>query len=359
MELRDPNNGETQSELENHGNGGIRDLPGAPPGSDDVDSSFSTPYVSAPSSPAHDPGSYYFSEPASHMHFILCSPSYSAAATPSTEAAASSSGHFEFEFEMPKRCPTAGATSAGSMISADELFLNGQIRSMKLSSHLQQPPAQPQAIAPLLDLDAEGEKEEQENPEVAEAGGRGRDLRIRRRLLHRRTRSLSPLRNHRFQWEEEEEQMRAKEAEAETPTSSLSSSAGRNSSKRWIFLKELLYRSMSEGRSRATGKEKFWRSISFSLSSKERSKPPRKKPGSSSLSSAANGAAGKRRGPGPGPAPSAHERHYTANRAQAEEMRKRTFLPYRQGLLGCLGFTSRSYGTMNGFAKTLDPVSFT
>ncbi|KVI06890.1 EF-Hand 1, calcium-binding site-containing protein [Cynara cardunculus var. scolymus] len=35
---------------------------------------------------------------------------------------------------------------------------------------------------------------------------------------------------------------------------------------------------------------------------------------------------------------SAHEIHYTANRAVAEEMRRKTFLPYKSGLLGCLGF---------------------
>ncbi|XP_071736782.1 uncharacterized protein [Rutidosis leptorrhynchoides] len=35
---------------------------------------------------------------------------------------------------------------------------------------------------------------------------------------------------------------------------------------------------------------------------------------------------------------SAHEIHYTANRAVAKEMRRKTFLPYKSGLLGCLGF---------------------
>lgn len=57
---------------------------------------------------------------------------------------------------------------------------------------------------------------------------------------------------------------------------------------------------------------------------------------------------GKRRVP-----PSPHELHYKANRAQAEELRKKTFLPYRQGLLGCLGFSSKGYGAMNGFARAL------
>ncbi|XP_010559223.1 PREDICTED: uncharacterized protein LOC104827699 [Tarenaya hassleriana] len=55
--------------------------------------------------------------------------------------------------------------------------------------------------------------------------------------------------------------------------------------------------------------------------------------------------------------PSAHELHYTANRAQAEEMKKRTYLPYRHGLFGCLGFSSKSYSALNGLARSLNPVS--
>lgn len=34
---------------------------------------------------------------------------------------------------------------------------------------------------------------------------------------------------------------------------------------------------------------------------------------------------------------SPHELHYKVQKAHAEELRKKTFLPYRQGLLGCLG----------------------
>jgi len=37
---------------------------------------------------------------------------------------------------------------------------------------------------------------------------------------------------------------------------------------------------------------------------------------------------------------SAHELHYIANRAQAEELRRKTSLPYRQGVLACLRFPS-------------------
>ncbi|KAH7281204.1 hypothetical protein KP509_36G035300 [Ceratopteris richardii] len=54
---------------------------------------------------------------------------------------------------------------------------------------------------------------------------------------------------------------------------------------------------------------------------------------------------------------SPHEMHYVRHKAQTEELRKRTFLPYRQGLLGCLGFTSRSYKTVSTISKTLQSVS--
>ncbi|XP_021279762.1 uncharacterized protein LOC110413322, partial [Herrania umbratica] len=144
-------------------------------------------------------------------------------------------------------------------------------------------------------------------------------------------------------------------------SSSRSSSSGRNS-KKWIFLKDLLYRSKSEGR--ANGKEKFWTSISFSPSKEKKiqeEKPPpsrqkqkeNKQGAGKKVSSGkpANGVA-KRRVP-----PSPHELLYTTNRAQAEEMKKRTYLPYRQGLFGCLGFSSKGYGALNGLARSLNPVS--
>ncbi|XP_072998317.1 uncharacterized protein [Typha latifolia] len=346
MELENPINGgeggdggEGHSELESQSNG------------DDIDSSCSTPYVSAPSSPGRGgagniaaAGGYFFSAPASPMHFILSSPPYSAAAI---STSFSSAGDIEFEFSA--RYPSSGGSAAGSMVSADEIFFNGQIRPMKLSSHLQRP----QSLAPLLDLDPE--EEEDEEPAM-----RGRDLRLRSGSIHRRTRSMSPLRNPRCQWREEEEdeppakgldtEPDPKQPDTATASSSASSSrssSGRNS-KRWIFLKDLLYRSKSEGRERSITKDKFWYSISFSPSSKDKPKPSsqRSKRTTSSSSSTA-----------PAKRPSAHERLYTTNRAQAEEMRRRTFLPYRQGLLGCLGFSSKSYGAFNGFAKTLNPVS--
>ncbi|KAJ8572812.1 hypothetical protein K7X08_009323 [Anisodus acutangulus] len=339
--------------------------------SDDIDSSCSTPYVSAPSSPGRgQPHSgFYYSAPASPMHFVLSTVSVKNAASTSISSPSE-------DFDFSARLTTDGAAADGSMSSADELFLNGQIRPMKLSTHLKRP----QVLAPLLDLD--------ENEEEEEKGFRGRDLKLRNRSLRRRTRSMSPLRTTSYEWQEdfeeelevvavkekkENEEIKEDDEENETSnettpcpagSSSRSSSVGR-SSKRWVFLKEFLYRSKSEGRNNT---HKFWSGISFSPVKDKKieknsasdsantsetkkgkqngnTKEGKKKPVNGSV-------IGKRRVP-----PSPHELHYTTNRAQSEEMRKKTFLPYRQGLLGCLGFSSKSYGAMNGFARALNPVS--
>ncbi|KAH1081212.1 hypothetical protein J1N35_020973 [Gossypium stocksii] len=346
--------------------------------SEDFDSTCSTPYVSAPSSPGRVPTpGYFFSAPASPMHFILSSsPSPTYHLKLESLAISGQSDASSFEFEFSSRFSSNGSVTVGSMSSADELFLNGQIRPMKLSSHLQRP----QNLAPLLDLDVEEDDDGLNKPEAS----RGRDLKLRSRSLHRKARSLSPLRNPEFQWEEEEEECIREErkevsklileglketdvSKETTPSSSASSSrsssSGRNS-KKWIFLKDLLYRSKSEGR--GNGKEKFWTSISFSSSKEkkiqmEHEKPPplkrkqkeNRQGAGKKVSSGkpANGVA-KRRIP-----PSPHELHYTTNRAQAEEMKKRTYLPYKQGLFGCLSFSSKSYGALNGLARSLNPVS--
>lgn len=379
--------------------------------SEDFDSACSSPYVSAPSSPGRGGGAsagYFYSAPASPMHYVLLSSS-AAAAHHRSESSSLMSPQCDnnASFEFSSRFSGSGS-AIGSMCSADELFLNGQIRPMKLSSHLQNP----QNLAPLIDLDVEDKESESKTGDVSEkrVASRGRDLELRSRSLHRKTRSLSPLRNPEFQWDEEdrngEREVREdileslekfddrKESETvsseTTPStsasSSRSSSSGRNS-KKWIFLKDLLYRSKSEGR--GNGKEKFWSSISFSPKDKKLNPPllnpsrEKKKSASSSETAADSGkqkqkekpkqkedkdkqqppakkiAAGKptngiakRRVP-----PSAHELHYTAKRAQAEEMKKRTYLPYRHGLFGCMGFTSKGYGALNGLARTLNPVS--
>lgn len=336
----------------------------------DIHSSTSSPFVSAPSSPGR--GSPLTAPPPAAAAFF-----YSAPASPMHSDAYHSSS---YEFEFSARFGISGTPSGGSMTSADELFLNGQIRPMKLSSHLQRP----QALDPLLDLDAHGVNEiEEEDTQVI---ARGRDVKWRDRSLRRRTRSMSPLRTPAFLWPEITEAGVVVDSEAlesgsskhdvgeevfgETnpsmsASSSRSSSSASRSSKRWIFLKDFLYRSKSEGRNNG---HKFWSSISFSpvkdrkasesttdsQGKKELKQQQQQRKGGIPAASrkATNGVGGKRR-----IQLSPHGVHYKASRAQAEELRKKTFLPYRQGLLGCLGFSSKGYGAINGFARALNPVS--
>ncbi|XP_024032248.1 uncharacterized protein LOC112094787, partial [Morus notabilis] len=143
----------------------------------------STPYVSAPSSPGRctsgaAAGGFFYSAPASPMHFVLTSNS----ASSSSSSSANDAVPLGFEFELGP----SGSGPTRPMSSADELFLNGKIRPMKLSTHLEKP----QSLAPLLDLNDDVE----EVVELCFEAVRGRDLRLRDKSLRRRTRSMSPLR---------------------------------------------------------------------------------------------------------------------------------------------------------------------
>ncbi|CAA2994893.1 Hypothetical predicted protein [Olea europaea subsp. europaea] len=347
--------------------------------SEDIDSTCSTPYVSAPSSPGHGssvPSGYFFSAPASPMHFLLSKGKDEPFSSKYEPVFGTSESGSSFEFEFCSRLSLNGLSGNGSMSSAEDLFLNGKIRPMKLSSHLQMP----QVLVPLEDLDGAGDE--------CSTSLRGRDLGMRNpRYAHRKTRSMSPFRTTQYEFHsvknacihedsEKEKETEAPASEETTPSvsasSSRSSSTGRNNSKKWMFLKDLLHRSKSEGR--ANSKDRFWSAISFSPA-KEQSPSPapltsmtstdkkrvknemaetqkqRKGKKVPATGKPANGV-WKRRVP-----PSAHELHYTSNRAQAEEMKKKTFLPYRQGLLGFLGFSSKNYGTFNGPTRTPNPVS--
>ncbi|XP_042426220.1 uncharacterized protein LOC122014101 [Zingiber officinale] len=228
--------------------------------------------------------------------------------------------------------------------------------------------------------------------EAEEKDVRSRDMMLRSKSVHRRARSLSPLRNLPFRWrphgaadeerggdgEKAPDRKKIKSEEAPAPpvsassrssssSSASSSSSSGWSSKRWIFLKDFLHRKKSEGSGHA--KEKFWRTISFSApkDSPRPTSPPEPETTPQPAESAArreqmtqprrqqrpvNGLGARRWAT----APSAHEWLYTANRAQAEEMNQRTFLPYRQGLLGCLWFGSKGYGAIDGFARSLNHV---
>ncbi|XP_037421266.1 zinc finger CCCH domain-containing protein 18-like [Triticum dicoccoides] len=310
------------------------DAPSDDPLAGGGDSACSTPFVSAPSSPTRDPFSGH--------HHAACF--FSAPASPTRGASnefACGGLDFDFDFDFSSRFPSP---SAAAMSSADELFHNGQIRPVRLSSMLLQP-HQPHLASPS------------QAPVVVEEGERGR---FRGRSVHRKARSLSPFRAH---WRSpsaapppESDSVEpaatppASRSSSSSSTASSASFSSSRSSRRWGFIKDLLHRSKSDG-----GKDSQHPAApappTFSATPK-RSPSPSPSP-----------AAARSRGAGRGRRRSAHERLYEARRAEAEEMRRRTYLPYRQGgllLFGCIGLGNRSYGTaVHGLARGLSTATAT
>lgn len=119
----------------------------------------------------------------------------------------------------------------------------------------------------------------------------------------RRTRSLSPLGASDYRREQQPVSTRITPVSTPVAAPPCSNETG---SKRWSFKDLFLFRSASDGRAM--------------------DKYPLKK---HFRSSGESGSVSKRRG-----RVSAHELHYNLNRANSNDMKKKTFLPYKQGILG-------------------------
>ncbi|KAJ9567425.1 hypothetical protein OSB04_003391 [Centaurea solstitialis] len=106
----------------------------------------------------------------------------------------------------------------------------------------------------------------------------------------------------------------------------LSASGSGKGSKKWSFKDLFLFRSASDGRAMDRDPLKKYSAIFRKHDEDLRNSSMRSdRNGSGSVS--------KRRG-----RVSAHELHYTVNRAVSNDMKKKTFLPYKQGILGRLAF---------------------
>ncbi|XP_030525135.2 uncharacterized protein LOC115737239 [Rhodamnia argentea] len=245
-------------------------------------------------------------------------------------------GGEDFVFDL------GGCSCESSAASADEIFHGGKIRPLKSSP--------PQSSAESRDDDTAGGKplepgqisrvEEFGTPCYPEKGReRGRERNVRPSSSsssspsfgRKGTRSLSPLRISDILLERDDEDEENSvlnihknllPLSSSSPSGSFSSSSTYFSSlisfskgdrRKWSFKDLLLFRSASEGR--GTSKDPF------------RKYSPGFKPG---------GIADR---PGSGSSQrateSTHESHYRMKRTASEEMKRRTALPYKHGLLGC------------------------
>ncbi|CAH2051757.1 unnamed protein product [Thlaspi arvense] len=282
------------------------------------DSTTSSPYITAPSSPTrfgNNNAFFFFSAPTSP------SPSTSSnipidwedqPRTPKKRSASDLDDDFEFNF--------SGQLDKSSFSAADELFDGGKIRPLSLSFT---PPIVSPPRSRVL------EKDDSDR-------GRDRSLGFSSRYDRKGSRSMSPLRVSDIMVDEEEVHESTKMVASNT--SNQKSSAflsailfpGR-AYKKWKLKDLLLFRSASDGRPVPT-KESLKR---YDILTKQEAEEAKNSSIRSRESCDSSVSRSRRRH---GAVVSAHEMHYTENRAVSEELKRKTFLPYKQGWLGCLGF---------------------
>lgn len=326
------------------------------------DARSSSPYLSAPSTPKRF-GELYFSAPNSPARI---SELYRDLNIPFDweEKPGTPNKEDDFAFDFSEDLEKAS-------LSADELFDGGQIRPLKppprMDEYRKSPnsPKSPRSSIgkrflqnafsprPKKEIDpfaaAVGstlqKTEHDRGRETGQERERGRGRSVEYNLSssnsgRRATRSLSPLRvSDELLWEEEQLKLQqiAKQSPINSkPSSSTSSSSKASTSKKWKLKDFLLFRSASEGR--ATDKDPFKRYAVL--------KHEELKKNASFRSTDSSGSGSRKRGQ-----VSAHELHYTMNRAVSEDLKKKTFLPYKQGILGRLAFNPAVSALANGFGS--------
>ncbi|MCL7049958.1 hypothetical protein MKW94_003617 [Papaver nudicaule] len=147
----------------------------------------------------------------------------------------------------------------------------------------------------------------------------------------RETRSLSPLRVAEFS---SYEQQRQQEQDSKEKSDSTSSSSSLKGSRKWRIRDFLLFRSASEGR--ASDKDPLRKYTALTRKNEDDK--------NSSFRSIDSTSSSVSRRKGGGGSVSAHEMHYKVNRAVIEESKKKTYLPYKPRLFGCIGFNPTAYG---------------
>nr|GMD89022.1 Trafficking kinesin-binding protein like [Ipomoea batatas] len=299
----------------------------------DFNSARASPCVTAPSTPRGF-GDYYLSAPTSPSHlsqlyrdfddFLIDDDEGKSAAefgvpfSWEEKPGKPKKGEdvFDFAFDVGEECET-------DSVSAEDLFDGGMIKPLE-------PP-------PPCSYGGRGKKSkiggfsprhkrksESFGDEIVSVRERGRERVSSLQSSSRRaTRSVSPLRVSQYPWEEQQDSAKA------PPLTSSSSSKGLV--KKWRLKDFFLFRSASEGR--ASDKDHLSKYTAAVVKG-------------SSFRGGNNDSLSRRRRRGP---ISAHELHYTFNKAISEDLKKKTFLPYKQGILGKLAFNPAVHALANGF----------
>ncbi|KAK7310390.1 hypothetical protein RJT34_07868 [Clitoria ternatea] len=274
------------------------------------DSNCSSPYITAPSSPQRF-GNFFFSAPTSptrgpnsslfnhHLNETNNNPRYSSVLDHNNDP---NEDDFQFDF---------GAHLEKPSLSADELFDGGKIRPLNSSSSKATSPSRREKEKRVVAEEATEEELAQQHKRASSFFIPSTTQKTSRKTSTGESNDVSP--------------QRCNTKISESSSSFLSSISFPRGYRKWRIKDFLLFRSASEGR--ASDKDPLRR---YTVLSKTAHEDVRNL---SFRSTESSGSVSRRRGP-----VSAHELHYTVNRAASEELKKKTLLPYKQGLLGCLGF---------------------
>ncbi|CAH9100423.1 unnamed protein product [Cuscuta europaea] len=251
-----------------------------------------------------------------------------------------SSGDFAFDF--------SGQLEMTHISAADELFDGGKIKPLKPPPRVlyegkeKESPKSPRspkwrvkdAFSPRhrrkdsdsfsAALEQSRKGEDDEDPSIQRRGRerRGNPTAAGWNSRRKKTRSLSPFRATNLLIDRNEI------IETDNNPCSPSSSSIATWYRKWRLKDLLLFRSASEGRASS---KKMMMETRYAMLKKNHQEDV--KNSSFRSTESVGSSSSRRRGP-----VSAHELHYTMNRAASEEMKRKTYLPYKQGLLGCLGF---------------------
>ncbi|GAV69031.1 DUF1645 domain-containing protein [Cephalotus follicularis] len=334
----------------------------------DFNSARSSPYVSAPSTPKRF-GEGYLSAPASPKrwadfysdfdNYCEINDSNGSSAIPfswelrpgtpkSNLADTENEDDFAFDFrkDLEKASvPAEKLFDNGKIRPGESLFDNGNIPPLKLPPRLQleewerspipspRSPRSPkwkgirEAFSPRKKKDMDPFTRNR----VEHERGRERASALPSSSSRRATRSLSPLRVSQIPWEEEKQTQQTTNRSSlnSKPNSFLAATTTTKSCPRKWRLKDLfLFRSASEGRASPRGYTSFFKKHQDAKDANVRS-----------TDSSASVSVSRR----------THGLHYTVNKAASEDLKKKSFLPYKQGILGLLSFNPSVHAVTNSF----------
>ncbi|GAB4839351.1 hypothetical protein Ancab_028878 [Ancistrocladus abbreviatus] len=349
----------------------------------------SSPHLSAPSTPRAFGTQFYFSAPTSPARtpkfdcafedFSILNP------YPISAASCSASPSCWEERANPDKL-LGGALEADdfafdvrkgtekSSVPAEELFHDGKIKPQETASRLQYgdtvdeyPALNSPLLSPVSTRSSpshgkkpfwsaflpERRKETNTFPAAANktprpegTRGRGRESTLSSSRTGRRgAKSLSPVRVRKYPADEEQQQPNkprqpAANSKPPLPSTAQSLSSSSKGSRRWRLKDFLLFRSASEGRT--SDKDPFRK-----YAAAYRKQEDIKNSGHNQTDSHSHTVPTSRRRP----PTSAHEMHYNLNRAVSEDLKKKTFLPYKRGILGRLAVNPAVHALANGFGS--------